>query len=220
MASQNHDQIGNRARGDRLTESLDDDQLAVAALLTLSSPFTPMLFMGEEWGASTPFAFFTSHPEPDLGRAVSEGRIDEFAQMDWDTGVIPDPQDPATFEASKLDWSERESPRGRALLDCYRRLAGLRRTLPALTDPDLRRTSVDFSENERWLVLRRGSGLDAVVVVVNLGDGPVEVPLGDDVSYAVAFATPGADQAVGSVTAGDRLPLAPHAGLLLRPDAG
>ena len=219
VANQNHDQVGNRARGDRLSETLDDNQLAVAALLTLASPFTPMLFMGEEWGASTPFAFFTSHPEPDLGRAVSEGRIGEFAQMAWDTATVPDPQDPATFESSRLDWSELDSPRGRAMLDSYRSLAGLRRTLPALTDPDLRRVSVEFDEDERWLVLRRGAGIDVVVVVVNLGDAPVEVPLDDDLHYVVAFATPRASQA-GSVSGGDRIRLAAHTGLLLRPDLG
>ena len=106
VCNQNHDQVGNRARGDRLAESLDDDQLAAAALLTLAGPFTPMLFQGEEWAASTPFAFFTSHPEADLGHAVSEGRKREFEKMGWDTETILDPQDPATFAASKLDWSE------------------------------------------------------------------------------------------------------------------
>ncbi len=97
VCSQNHDQIGNRARGDRLTEALDDDQLACAALLTLCGPFTPMLFMGEEWAASTPFQFFTSHPEPELGTATAEGRIAEFERMGWDPAVVPDPQDPETF---------------------------------------------------------------------------------------------------------------------------
>ena len=217
VASQNHDQVGNRARGDRLSEALDDDQLAVAALLTLASPFTPMLFMGEEWGASTPFAFFTSHPEPDLGRAVSEGRLGEFAQMAWDTAAVPDPQDPATFESSRLDWSALESPRGRALLDCYRSLAELRRTLPALTDPDLRRVSVELDEHERWLVLRRGAGMDAVTVAVNFSDRQTRVPLGDDAASVVAFATPGAARPVSSPVEGDHLLLPPHVGLLLKP---
>ena len=142
-----------------------------------------MLFMGEEWGASTPFAFFTSHPEPDLGRAVSEGRIDEFAQMDWDTATVPDPQDPATFAASKLDWSERETPAGS---DAARLLPHAGRAPPYASRPSPTRTCArspsTSREDERWLVLRRGSGIDAVVVVVNLGDGPVEVPLGDDVA--------------------------------------
>src|SRR5690606_31704872 len=86
VCAQNHDQIGNRARGDRLTETLDEDRLACAALLLMTAPFTPMLFQGEEWAASTPFAFFTSHPEEDLGRATAEGRLEEFARMGWDPG--------------------------------------------------------------------------------------------------------------------------------------
>jgi hypothetical protein len=84
VCSQNHDQIGNRMEGERLTTMLSHDQLRLAAAATLLSPFTPMLFMGEEWGASTPWQFFTSHPEPDLGRATAEGRIAEFARMGWD----------------------------------------------------------------------------------------------------------------------------------------
>ena len=218
VAHQNHDQVGNRARGDRLTETLDDDRLAVAALLTLASPFTPMLFMGEEWGASTPFAFFTSHPEPDLGRAVSEGRLGEFARMAWDTAAVPDPQDPATFTSSTLDWSERETPRGRVLLAAYRRLAELRRTLPALTDPDLRHVDVDHDEDARWLVVRRGSGVDGVVVAVNLGPAPAAVPLGD-VELSCAFATPGAGLAEGDAVAAS-VTLPSGTGVLLVPDLG
>ncbi len=75
-------------------------------MLTLTAPFTPMLFMGEEWGASTPWQFFTAHPEPELAIATAEGRIKEFERMGWDRDSVPDPQDPATFERSKLDWSE------------------------------------------------------------------------------------------------------------------
>ena len=127
VSSQNHDQVGNRAVGDRVTEALDDDQLACAALLTLCGPFTPMLFQGEEWAASTPFQFFTSHPEAELGRATAEGRIAEFARHGWDPEVVPDPQDPATFERSKLDWTELGSDRGVRMLAVYRDLARLRR---------------------------------------------------------------------------------------------
>src|SRR5918993_1544848 len=107
--SQDHDQIGNRAAGDRLSQSLDEGGLAIAAVLTVLSPFTPMLFMGEEWAASTPWQFFTSHPEPELGRATAEGRIAEFAAMGWDRSVVPDPQDPQTFTRSKLQWDERDA---------------------------------------------------------------------------------------------------------------
>ena len=130
VANQNHDQIGNRARGDRLAEHLDDDQLACAALLTLAGPFTPMLFMGEEWAASSPFQFFTSHPEPELGTATAAGRITEFEMMGWNADEVPDPQDVETFRRSKLDWDELATGRHAVLLDCYRRLAELRRTLP------------------------------------------------------------------------------------------
>ncbi len=221
VANQNHDQVGNRARGDRLTETLTDDQLALAAVVTLTSPFTPMLFMGEEWGASTPFAFFTSHPEEDLGRAVSEGRLREFERMGWDESSVPDPQDPATFLASTLDWSELSSARGSALLDVYSRLAALRRTLPALTDPDLRKVRVEHDDDQRWLVMTRGSGLAEVVVVANFSDAPRVVPLGEDadlVGHVVALATPGAGLADGSVVAGGVVTLPPGTGVVLVPE--
>src|SRR3954451_24267627 len=127
VCSQNHDQVGNRAVGDRITATLDDDQLACAALLTMCGPFTPMLFQGEEWAASSPFQFFTSHPEPELGCATAEGRRGEFARHGWDPDVVPDPQDPGAFERSKLDWSESESESGRGgrMLAVYSALARL-----------------------------------------------------------------------------------------------
>src|SRR5918994_7366430 len=110
VADQNHDQVGNRAAGDRLSATLDRGRLAIAAVLTLTSPFTPMLFMGEEWGATTPWQFFVSHPEPELAAAVAEGRFEEFARMGWDRDQVPDPQAPSTFSDSKLDWAEPHQP--------------------------------------------------------------------------------------------------------------
>ena len=139
--AQNHDQIGNRAAGDRLSASLDEPMLAVMAVLNLTSPFTPMLFMGEEWGAASPWQFFTSHPEPELGRATAEGRLAEFVKMGWDESVVPDPQDPATFERSRLDWSELENARHARLLSLHRELIALRRSTPELTDPSFTHTS-------------------------------------------------------------------------------
>ncbi|HEU4810999.1 MAG TPA: malto-oligosyltrehalose trehalohydrolase [Nocardioides sp.] len=174
VCSQNHDQIGNRARGDRLTEVLDDDQLACAALLTLTGPFTPMLFQGEEWAASTPFQFFTSHPEPELGRATAEGRIAEFERMGWDPAVVPDPQDPATFQNSKLDWAELDTGRHARMLEVYRRLAALRRERPELTDPSLDHVSCTVDEQSRLFTMHRGD----LVIVVNFGDAPATVDLG------------------------------------------
>ena len=138
VCAQNHDQIGNRAVGDRIVEALDDDQLACAALLTLAGPFTPMLFQGEEWAASSPFQFFTSHEEPELAEATAKGRIEEFARLGWDPAGVPDPQDPETFTRSKLDWSELGEGRHARMLEVYRQLAALRRELPAADRPGLR----------------------------------------------------------------------------------
>jgi maltooligosyltrehalose trehalohydrolase len=166
VANQNHDQVGNRAAGDRLPASLDDGSLAIAAALTLLGPFTPMLFMGEEWAAATPWPFFTSHPEEDLGEATREGRIAEFERMGWDESQIADPQDPATFTGAKLDWTEQEAGRGARILAWYRELARLRRELPEITDPRLERTRVELDEAARSLVLHRG----AVRIAFNLGD--------------------------------------------------
>ncbi|MEN8675694.1 malto-oligosyltrehalose trehalohydrolase [Nocardioides sp.] len=171
VCSQNHDQVGNRAVGDRITEALDDDQLACAALLTLCGPFTPMLFQGEEWAASTPFQFFTAHEEPELGRATAEGRIGEFAKMGWDPSVVPNPQDPATFERSKLDWAELSSERGARMLSVYRRLAALRRAEPALTDPSFLATACEADEEARSFSMVRGD----LQVLVNFGDAPMAV---------------------------------------------
>jgi len=171
VASQNHDQIGNRAIGDRLSAQLDTGQLGIAAALTLLGPFTPMLFMGEEWGASTPWQFFTSHPEPELGRATAEGRIGEFSRMGWDPAVVPDPQDPATFERSKLDWSELDRPDSGRILDLYRRLASLRREWADLTDPRFSRIAVSFDEAAGWLRLTRGD----LSIVINLSAGDQRV---------------------------------------------
>ncbi|PWC07809.1 malto-oligosyltrehalose trehalohydrolase [Mycetocola zhujimingii] len=172
VANQNHDQIGNRATGDRLGATLDPGQLAIAATLTLASGFTPMLFMGEEWGAKTPWQFFTSHPEPELGKATAEGRIAEFERMGWDPNVVPDPQELSTFENSKLDWNELESVDSARLLDWYKELTALRRARPDLVDPRFGATGVEVDEDERWLVLRRGS----VAVVINFDEEEHTIP--------------------------------------------
>ena len=167
--AQDHDQIGNRAIGDRLTASLDYGQLAIAAVLTLTGPFTPMLFMGEEWGASTPWQFFTSHPEPELGTATAEGRIAEFEKMGWDPDVVPDPQDPETFERSKLDWDESLEGDHARLLQLYRDLAALRRSRPELTDPRFDHVEASYSDTDRWFALDRGN----LSVLVNFGAEPL-----------------------------------------------
>jgi maltooligosyltrehalose trehalohydrolase len=210
VCTQNHDQVGNRAVGDRVTEVLDDHQLACAALLTLAGPFTPMLFQGEEWAASTPFQFFTSHPEPELGKATAEGRIAEFAKMGWDPAVVPDPQDPSTYERSKLDWSEADGGRHARLLDTYRRLAALRRSLPELTDPAFGAVACEADEGTRVFRMRRGD----LQVAVNFGDQPAGLEMGPDAGGGAGellFATgPGVE-----LDDSGRLSLPAHGGALV-----
>lgn len=179
VSTQNHDQIGNRARGDRLSETLTPDQLAVGATLLLCSPFTPMLFMGEEWGATTPFQFFSSHPEPELALATSQGRISEFSRMGWDASIVPDPQDLDTYRRSKLDWMELDRPERSGLLDVYRDLIALRRAHPELTTPWLRDVSVRFDAEQRTFSFWRGD----LQVVLNFSADPREVPLDVDVRW-------------------------------------
>ena len=207
VCSQNHDQVGNRARGDRVTEVLDEDQLGCAAMLVLLGPFTPMLFQGEEWAAPPPFAFFTSHPEPELGRATAEGRLAEFERMGWDPAVVPDPQDPLTFAMSRLDWSEtdpgRDGGRHARVLGLYRALGALRRTRPELTDPSFAATRCEVDEEQRLVLLwRRGT-----LVALNLGERPVTVP---GLEGALLLGTRS-----GPTLADGTLTLPPHAGAVV-----
>ena len=167
-----HDQVGNSALGDRPSQNLSYGQLAVKAALVLCSPYTPMLFMGEEWAALTPFQFFSSHPEPELARATAEGRRKEFADHGWDAEEIPDPQDPQTFQRSKLDWSELDVDEHAKLLRLYQDLIALRRNETDLADPWLQRLFVDYDEDARWIAMRRGR----LTVACNLGAQPVRVP--------------------------------------------
>ncbi|KUN40203.1 malto-oligosyltrehalose trehalohydrolase [Streptomyces longwoodensis] len=172
--SQTHDQIGNRAQGDRLSHLVSPGLLACAAALVLTAPFTPMLFMGEEWGASTPWQFFTDHTDPELAEAVRRGRRREFAAHGWAEEDVPDPQDPATRDRSCLDWSEPERAPHARLLAWYRSLIALRHSHPDLTDPDLGDLRVAHDEQARWLAFRRGD----VRVAVNLSPKPAAIPLG------------------------------------------
>ncbi|MFE6524673.1 malto-oligosyltrehalose trehalohydrolase [Streptomyces sp. NPDC057794] len=194
--SQTHDQVGNRAQGDRLSALLSPGLVACAAALVLTAPFTPMLFMGEEWAAGTPWQFFTDHTDPELADAVRRGRRREFAAHGWKEEDVPDPQDPATRDRSCLDWSEPEREPHARVLDWYRRLLTLRREEPDLTDPDLADTKVAYDDERRWIAFRRGD----VLVAVNLAPEPAALSLG--VPHARVLAawepveTPGADGVV------------------------
>ncbi len=172
---QNHDQVGNRARGDRVSHLVSGGRLRIGAALVLTAPFVPMLFQGEEWGASTPFQYFTHHEEP-LGRAVSEGRRRELVAFGWDPAEIPDPQDPATFERSKLDWLEVGRAPHAGILEWYRRLLRLRRAAPELSSGRLDLVHTSFDEGEQWIVMERGS----ITVACNLSASTRRVPVAPD----------------------------------------
>ncbi|MDX6258697.1 MAG: maltooligosyltrehalose trehalohydrolase, partial [Kribbellaceae bacterium] len=173
----NHDQVGNRALGDR--PALSPGQLAIGAALVITSPYTPMLFMGEEWGASTPWRYFTDHTEPSLAEAVRVGRRREFAAYGWDAEEIPDPQDPETWRSSVLDWTEVDASPHAELLAWYRDLLALRARSEDLRDG--RFSSVEVSYGDSWLVVRRG----ALRVVVNLAATEGVVPLDGVPAYEV-----------------------------------
>ena len=168
-----HDQVGNRATGDRPSQNLDYGQLAIKAALALGSPYTAMLFMGEEWGSTHPFQFFTSHTDPHIAEATATGRKAEFAEHGWAADDVPDPQDPETFRRSKLDWAETADGEHARLLDFYRALIRLRRTEPDMADPWLPHLSIEFDERQRWIVMYRGH----IAVCCNLGEETADVPV-------------------------------------------
>ncbi len=186
---QDHDQVGNRAVGDRLPELTTPGLVRVGAVLLLTSPFTPMLWMGEEWAASTRWPFFTSHPQPELGAAVSHGRVEEFADHGWDVSAMPDPQEPSTYYDAVLNWDELGSPEHAEVLELYRRLTALRRAEADLTDPRLERVQVDVDAQAGWLVVHRGQ----LRVVANFAEDGQSVPvaLGDEA--AILLETESAD---------------------------
>ena len=184
---QNHDQVGNRAIGDRIAATLSPELVKVGAGLVLTSPYTPMLFMGEEWGADTPWQYFTDHIEPWLAKAVAEGRKAEFAAHGWDAADVPDPQDEATFLRSKLDWEQRHHEPHLGLHAWYRELIALRRARPELTDPRLDRVHADFDEDARWLLVRRGR----LRIAANLGTSAARLPLGQPGTGVLAASSPG-----------------------------
>jgi maltooligosyltrehalose trehalohydrolase len=181
---QTHDQVGNRARGERSSHLLSPGLLKVGAALVLLGPFVPMLFQGEEWAASTPFLYFTDHDDPELARAVTEGRRNEFRGFGWEPAEVPDPQAPGTFARSKLDWSEPGREPHRALLDWHAALIRLRREA-GLARGRLDGVRVQYDEAERWLVLER----EAVTVACNLAGRAQRIPLGEGRAGAIALAS-------------------------------
>jgi maltooligosyltrehalose trehalohydrolase len=182
---QDHDQIGNRAKGDRSSALMSQARLMITAALVLTAPFIPMLFQGEEWAASTPFLYFTGHPEPELGRAVSEGRRHEFVAFGWDPAEIPNPQDPASFARSKLQWSEVAREPHKSILQWHRDLIRLRKIRPELRDGRLDNVDVRFDEEARWLMVARGP----LRVACNIAPEIRRIPLSERGSWRVLLSS-------------------------------
>ncbi len=177
--SQNHDQVGNRMKGERLSSLASFEQLKLAAGTVLLSPFLPLLFMGEEYGESAPFLYFVSHSDPGLIEAVRRGRKEEFSRFGWN-GEPPDPQDERTFRASRLHWEDRATGLHEVLLQFYKRLIALRRETPALREPGRDRLAVQRGGNEKVLEARRWSsdGTSHIYVLLNFG--------ADDASFRIS----------------------------------
>jgi len=174
--AQNHDQVGNRRAGERLSQLVSFEALKLAAGVVLLSPFLPLLFMGEEYGETSPFQFFVSHSDPGLIEAVRRGRPEEFARFRWQ-GEIPDPQDEATFLRSKLRHALRREGRHRLLYDFHRELLRLRRSHPALARLSKEEMEVSCEEKKKLLLVGRRAGADQTVAAFHFGAAPLAAPL-------------------------------------------
>lgn len=179
---QNHDQIGNRAVGDRLTESTGFERAKVAAAIVLTSPFVPMLFQGEEWAASSPFQYFADHEDPELARLVSEGRKKEFEAFGWKPDSIPDPEKRETFERSKLSWNELSHGEHAEMLEWYRALMRLRRTNACLHSSEPGSTRVRFSDEKKWFAIDRGE----ITVFCNLSPSALTYTVSEDAAIVLS----------------------------------
>ncbi|MFC1917846.1 malto-oligosyltrehalose trehalohydrolase [Chloroflexota bacterium] len=179
--SQNHDQVGNRALGERLSQLVSFEALKLVAGIVLLSPFLPLIFMGEEYGETTPFPYFVSHSDPGLIAAVRKGRREEFTAFDW-RGEIPDPQYEASFLKARLNHRLREEGQHKVLYDFYCELIRLRRETAALSCLSKDSMEVTGDETNKTLFVRRWSGDSEVVIIFNLSDNEAKVrqtiPLG------------------------------------------
>ena len=170
---QNHDQVGNRMLGDRLSSLVSFEAQKVAAGLLLLSPYIPLLFMGEEYGEDAPFLYFVSHGDPDLIKAVRQGRRAEFASFEWE-GEPPDPQSEETFQQSKLIWKKRQNGKHKTMLNFYKKLIDYRKTIPALTNLEKQNMDVVRRIQKDVLTMRRWFGDSDVFCLFNLSENMVE----------------------------------------------
>ncbi|HEU4520617.1 MAG TPA: malto-oligosyltrehalose trehalohydrolase, partial [Thermoanaerobaculia bacterium] len=177
VCAQNHDQVGNRMLGDRLSTIVSPAQLRLTAAAVVLSPFLPMLFMGEEYGETAPFQYFTSHSDADLIEAVRKGRAEEFDDFAW-KGEPPDPHDEETFRRSTLNWSLATKAGHAELRALYKTLFRLRRDTPALRNLDLASVETHADDERRLLLIRRSAGADQVLVAFNFGESEqsAEIP--------------------------------------------
>ena len=179
---QNHDQVGNRATGDRLEHIVGVPRTKIALGIVLTAPFVPMLFQGEEFAASTPFLYFADHDDPEMAKLVAEGRKKEFAAFGWDEDQIPNPEDLETFTSSRLNWEEVDQPVHTDMLEWTTRLIHIRRNSVSLNDGDRGHLKVHFNEEDRWLRMDRNQ----VSVFANLGTAPATFKVGDGFEILLA----------------------------------
>jgi maltooligosyltrehalose trehalohydrolase len=229
VCTQNHDQVGNRAMGDRLTTLIDFSALKLAAATMLLSPYLPLIFMGEEYAEPNPFQYFTEHGDPALVHGVREGRKEEFAAFLTADQVLPDPQDPATFARSKLNHALRTQGRHAVMQHFYATLLRLRRELPALRTLALDQQIVTAHPAQHSVTVERWTDAHRVWIGLNYSNEPVEllVPAGSWTlvldSAAAQWHDPSAPPApppsrkdVLQLTVATPLALNPHSAVLLQ----
>jgi maltooligosyltrehalose trehalohydrolase len=172
---QNHDQVGNRATGGRISHLVSIDKAKVAAAIVFTSPFVPLIFSGEEFAASTPFQYFTDVSDMKLANGITQGRKKEFAAFGWDPAKIPDPQSPQTFSNSKLNWPEIENEPHKSMLEWYKQLIQLRKSYPELKNGCLDEIQVSFDESEKWIRIDRAK----LKILANLADNSRQFDVND-----------------------------------------
>lgn len=175
VCSQNHDQVGNRMLGERLSSLTSFEGLKLAAATVLLAPAIPLLFMGEEYGEEAPFLYFISHTDPDLVQAVREGRKREFAAFHLG-GDPPDAASRETLEKSTLRWDQRHEGHHGVLWNFYRQVMTLRRSLPPLTNFDRKDLEVQHDESDRWLRICRWRDEKTVLILMNWNQEKTTIP--------------------------------------------
>ncbi len=182
---QNHDQLGNRAHGERLCNLASLERVKIGAALILTSPYIPMLFQGEEWAAKSPFLYFVDFSdEPDLARSVAEGRCKEFSAFGWEPGDIPDPTDDLSFHKSKLNWAALSEDQHSEMLRWHKSLIAIRSQLSELTSGRLDLTASRFSAEEQWLEVMRGP----IRILANFSSTGIPFSINDQ-SHVIALSS-------------------------------